>query len=320
MSTFYALPSLRGVATVVLVLLARLYPLPSGQAQGAPECITFQETGKQLCGNFLRYWSGYGGVRRFGLPISDAIETSPATHRITQYFERTVFESPSAGGEAGSVAVESLGSERLAQKYPFRDEKRTFPETTMQGEKMGAPSPYYTLSGPFLSYWQTHGAAAWLGYPISPVLLEESELDGKEYVMQYFEGAVFEYHAEYARPNNVLLSQLGTFRHKKLFPRPEDIITGDWCGPEVKITDGTSLRFKWGASGYFDDPAVLVFGRFDAPGIYADAYVTRPSPGFEKPVHYIGNVSGDTMTFTINFDYPFSGQPKLYTATRNNCP
>src|SRR3954447_15784891 len=54
------------------------------------------------------------------------------------------------------------------------------------------------------------------GYPVSDPFTEVSALDGKPYLVQYFERAVFELHPENQAPYNVLLSQLGTvkFTHK----------------------------------------------------------------------------------------------------------
>ncbi|HEY0070710.1 MAG TPA: hypothetical protein VGE04_12155 [Chloroflexia bacterium] len=83
---------------------------------------------------------------------------------------------------------------------------RTFPETGK------------TVKGLFLEYWDAHGGLAQQGYPISEVLSEKSDLDGKTYTVQYFERAVFEYHPENKAPYNVLLSQLGTFQYKKKYP------------------------------------------------------------------------------------------------------
>src|SRR5829696_4155958 len=85
-------------------------------------------------------------------------------------------------------------------------ESRTFPETGK------------TVTGLFLSYWDTHGGLAQQGYPISDLLSEQSTLDGKTYTVQYFERAVFEYHPEQQAPYDVLLSQLGTFRYKQKYP------------------------------------------------------------------------------------------------------
>ncbi|HYO50103.1 MAG TPA: hypothetical protein VEW94_09660 [Chloroflexia bacterium] len=82
----------------------------------------------------------------------------------------------------------------------------TFPETGK------------TIRGIFLDYWQRNGNLAQQGYPISNVMGEISDLDGRIYTVQYFERAVFEYHPENQAPFNVLLSQLGTFQYKKKYP------------------------------------------------------------------------------------------------------
>src|SRR4051812_41638383 len=86
------------------------------------------------------------------------------------------------------------------------DGSQTFPETGK------------TVTGLFLDYWNTHGGLAQQGFPISDVMSEVSDLDGKTYTVQYFERAVFEYHPENAPPYNVLLSQLGTFQYKNKYP------------------------------------------------------------------------------------------------------
>ena len=69
------------------------------------------------------------------------------------------------------------------------------------------------MGGRFLQYWLSHGGLAQQGLPLSEELLEKSDLDGKNYIVQYFERAIFEYHPEHPAPNDVLLSQLGTFRY-----------------------------------------------------------------------------------------------------------
>jgi glucose/arabinose dehydrogenase len=83
---------------------------------------------------------------------------------------------------------------------------RTFPETGK------------TVRGLFLEYWDAHGGLAQQGFPISELITEKSDLDGKTYTVQYFERAVFEYHPENQSPNNVLLSQLGTFQYRAKYP------------------------------------------------------------------------------------------------------
>jgi hypothetical protein len=62
------------------------------------------------------------------------------------------------------------------------------------------------------------------GYPISDEFIEVNQLDGKPYKVQYFERAVFEYHPEFAgTPNEVLLSQLGTFQNTRKHAAPTPV-------------------------------------------------------------------------------------------------
>ena len=83
---------------------------------------------------------------------------------------------------------------------------RTFPETGK------------TVTGLFLDYWEQNGGLAQQGFPISDLMAETSDLDGKTYTVQYFERAVFEYHPENEAPYDVLLSQLGTFQYRQKYP------------------------------------------------------------------------------------------------------
>ena len=65
------------------------------------------------------------------------------------------------------------------------------------GNSQFFPGDGQTVPGDFLDYWQAHGGLAQEGYPISGVMSEISDLDGKPYTVQYFERAVFELHPEY---------------------------------------------------------------------------------------------------------------------------
>jgi hypothetical protein len=80
------------------------------------------------------------------------------------------------------------------------------------------PETKRMVCGAFLTYWQGHGGLPQFGYPITNEFVEKSQLNGKEYVVQYFERAVFEAHPENKPPNDVLLSQLGTFQYKMNYP------------------------------------------------------------------------------------------------------
>jgi len=88
-----------------------------------------------------------------------------------------------------------------------------------QGSSHYFPETSHTVKGRFLQYWQQHGGLAQQGYPLSDELQERSDTDGKVYTVQYFERAVFELHPENQPPNDVLLSLLGNFRYKQIYPR-----------------------------------------------------------------------------------------------------
>jgi beta propeller repeat protein len=174
----------------------------------------FPETKQTVTGIFLDYWNKNGGLAQQGFPISGAMtETSELDGKtyVVQYFERAVFELHPENPPQSRVLLSQLGTFRLRETYPGGAPAQTQPQ------EPGAilfPETGHTLSGRFLDYWQAHGGLAQQGYPISEPFIETSDLDGKSYPVQYFERAVFELHPENPPPYDVLLSQLGTFRHK----------------------------------------------------------------------------------------------------------
>ncbi|MEO5951233.1 MAG: hypothetical protein ABIQ44_02075, partial [Chloroflexia bacterium] len=119
---------------------------------------------------------------------------------------------------------------------------RTFPETGK------------TVTALFLDYWNRNGGLAQLGLPISSVITETSELDGKIYTLQYFERAIMEYHPLNPSTSRVLLSQLGTFRYNQKYPQaaPGQIVPTDLDArlfPETGKTIGGLFRKYWESHG-----------------------------------------------------------------------
>ena len=63
----------------------------------------------------------------------------------------------------------------------------------------------------FAPYWQNNGGLPLFGYPITGERLEKSPTDGKQYIVQWFERARFEFHPEYQGTEaEVLLGLLGS--------------------------------------------------------------------------------------------------------------
>jgi glucose/arabinose dehydrogenase len=111
-----------------------------------------------------------------------------------------------------------------------------------------------TVNGIFLDYWRNNGGLPQQGYPISDLMNEKSDLDGKTYTVQYFERAVFEYHPEQSDPRfQVLLSQLGTFQFKKKYPDgaagQQPSTQNPRVFPETGKTVGGKFREYWEKNG-----------------------------------------------------------------------
>lgn len=80
----------------------------------------FGETGHNLGGDFLSYWTINGGVAVFGLPITEEIrEISPADGKeyTVQYFERNRFELHAEAAPGSRVQLGLLGAEIYNQQY-----------------------------------------------------------------------------------------------------------------------------------------------------------------------------------------------------------
>src|SRR5439155_618718 len=135
------------------------------------------------------------------------------------------------------------------------------PVAHMQAGTRSFPETGHTLKGRFLEYWNAHGGLAQQGLPISDEFQEKSALDGKAYLVQYFERAVFEYHPENAAPYDVLLSQLGAFRYRAKYradgtPRPVGGLmyrgnpqhTGAYEASGVRQMSDVKWKFKAGGS------------------------------------------------------------------------
>jgi hypothetical protein len=166
--------------------------------------------------------------------------------------ERAVFEHHPENQPPYNVLLSLLGVFRYQQKYPqgapgqvpnTEPNSRVFSET---GKRLG---------GLFRAYWDSHGGLAQQGYPISDEFEEVSDLDGKTYKVQYFERAVFEYHPENQPPYNVLLSQLGTFRHRAKYGALSHQVSGstDQMTAPFALTAGLAMfqSVRAATDGYF---------------------------------------------------------------------
>jgi hypothetical protein len=206
--------------------------------------VTFPETGKTVTGLFLDYWKTHGGLAQQGYPISDVMgEVSDLDGKLytVQYFERAVFEYHPDNKPPYDVLLSQLGTFEYQRKYPNgAPNQRANKEP---GFVFFAPTGHY-LGGAFLDYWQKNGGLMQQGYPISDEFMEVSELNGKPYLVQYFERAVFEWHPEKKPPYEVLLSHLGRFRYNGKYQAPSPPLSPGIS--EIKQIPG-----GWIAAGHY---------------------------------------------------------------------
>jgi hypothetical protein len=207
------------IALGMLVLL--VVPIYQPERVAAQQdSVTFPETGKTIQGRFMQYWQEHGGLVQQGYPISDEFSEVSAVDGKTytvQYFERAVFEAHPENAAPNDVLLSLLGVFQYNLKYPGGAPNQAVSE---DANVRSFPQTGHSVGGRFLDYWTGHGGLAQQGYPISDLFQEKSDLDGKTYTVQYFERAVFEAHPENAAPNDVLLSQLGTFQYERKYQQP----------------------------------------------------------------------------------------------------
>ena len=217
------------VVALLFLVIPALPAAPVSLAQG--DSHTFPETGKTVKGKFLTYWQQHGGLAQQGYPISEELQEASPTDGKTytmQYFERAVFELHPENQAPNDVLLSLLGNFQYKQKYPSGapNQKVSTAAGAVKFSQTG-----HTVGGKFLTYWQQHGGLAQQGYPISDEFTEVSGLNGKPYTVQYFERAVFEMHPENQSPNDVLLSQLGTFQYRAT----HDLSFTDFTGTRVTL-------------------------------------------------------------------------------------
>ena len=193
-----------------------LDPVPPPPVQSSPANPTapfyFPQTGHTLVGPFLNYWLKNGGLELFGFPLTEPFEElNPADGKsyLVQYFQRERFEYHPQNQPPYDVLMGLLGNDLLQLDCRGFTKLPPPADPLPEFRTYFAPTGHY-LSFRFKAYWNTHGGLAIFGYPVSEEFEEVSPIDGKTYVVQYFERARFELHPDAPPDTQVLLALLGT--------------------------------------------------------------------------------------------------------------
>lgn len=193
-------------------------PTPTDDPDSEQGCRYFEETGYEVCGRLLQYWTQNDGLRVFGLPITpqQAEVIEGQTYQV-QWFERNRLELHPENNPPYDVLLGRLGADVLEQENPTLT-----PSNALPGPCYRIPGAQFDVCGRFLEAWRANGLdldldgrsgvtenenLALFGLPLTPT--QTQLIEGEEYVVQWFERARFEYHPEFAPPNDVLFGLLG---------------------------------------------------------------------------------------------------------------
>jgi hypothetical protein len=144
-----------------------------------PDCLSFTQTGYQVCGVFRIYWEQRGGLERYGYPIgeptAELIEGRPYT---VQYFERRRMEyHPENAGTSYEVLLGLLGGEVLQREQASCPPAPAVLQATADSyrARMGCPS----------AGLRTNVATAWQPFEQGMMLWVQNEdvSGGKIYVV-----------------------------------------------------------------------------------------------------------------------------------------
>jgi len=213
----------------LLVAFALIPASPIAANSESGKAKWFSETGHTLAFAFREFYEAHSGLQLFGYPLTEVFREDG---RPVQYFERARLEWHAT---LGLVQIGHLGrwaGNGLKKEAAF--------QPIGSPDSPGADRDYHnatrhTVGGAFRTFWHTHGGLPIFGFPISEEWTERNAEDGREYTVQYFERARFEFHPDLPPEYQVSLGHLGR-RYLARHPAPE------WAAAPVANADGA-----WGA-------------------------------------------------------------------------
>lgn len=172
----------------ILALLILLAPWGTAQAQSA-DVLYFPETGHYVKGMFLQFYNAANDPKLvYGYPITEQITARDG--KFVQYFQRARFELT----DSNRIQLTPLGTLTYKQQNPLPINANNGCESYPTG---------YNVCFTFLDFYKANGGQNQFGNPISPF----ESADGL--IVQYFEGARFEWRADRGAEKWVVISDLG---------------------------------------------------------------------------------------------------------------
>lgn len=282
--------TLRRLLALILILVFLLTLRGSAHAQSA-DAHYFPETGHYIRGAFLQFYrAAKDPLLVYGYPITEQFNSKDG--KPVQYFQRARFELTNAQ----TVQLTPLGRimYRSERSLPINSNGCEFYQTG------------YRVCFTFLDFYKAHGGPAQFGNPISPF----ESLEGG--IVQYFEGARFEWTPNSPGAQAVTVSDLGRLYFEKLGEDPAHL-------KPVQPLDATinpilSLRARAFVSKAVtrssDTQTVFIIVQSQTsqavPGAAGRAFVRLPD-GTNQEFTFITNASGIAQ-FSFNFQNQKAGE------------
>jgi hypothetical protein len=183
----------RRTAILLFVLILLLTGWGPAKAQSS-DVLFFPETGHNVKGDFLRYYNSVRDPKLlFGYPITEQITSKDG--KTVQYFQRVRFELRTDLAER--VQLTPVG------QATYKPGSQQLSINNSQGCELFPTG--FRVCFAFLDFYKLNNGAAQFGNPISPFEYHEN------LIVQYFEGARFEWRADRPEGQRVVLTDLGRY-------------------------------------------------------------------------------------------------------------
>jgi len=188
-----------------LLTLVPARPIAVPISAGQP--IFFTETGHTLADTFRLFCEQKGGPAISGYPRSKVfIEQG----RPVQYLGQARLTWHGAFGVVLAGHLGRLLAEVAAGHPAFASVGRVEGEDGDYFVKSG-----HVLRGAFQQFWHVNGGLGAFGFPLSEEFHQLNQEDGREYTVQYFERARFEWHPDLSPAHQLQLEHLGRHHLQK---------------------------------------------------------------------------------------------------------
>lgn len=281
----------RRIATLLLLMVVLLAPRRAASAQTADDVQYFPETGHTISREFLRFYKNapHPGLV-FGYPITEQFTSRDG--RTVQYFQRARFELDPGAPENGRVQLTPLGQliyEPGSQKLDINNPAacRLF--------RTGFPVCFA-----FLDFYEANGGEAQFGSPISPFEFHEN------LIVQYFEGARFEWRADRPEGQRVVLTDLGRLYFDRLAEDPSHLrpirLLDATISPILSIQARAFVRDAITISSGRQTVYVLVQSQTQQPVPNANGRATIRYPDGRSVEYFFSTGPSGLGSVTFDFD------------------